>query len=110
MSDIENKKVQDILREVVRDENQITCINSGTLIRHICQALGISPDGITYGDDLRKCLIEIADRIDRQSVVEVQVPHKPKPEPDSDQPDPAAPNIYLNDCIIHVYGSDDDQD
>ena len=49
------------------------------MIRHICNALGRSPDSITYGDDLRKCLIEIADRIDKQTVVEVTAPPaKPK--------------------------------
>lgn len=142
MSDSENRKVQDVLREVA-DCGKAHIAN---VLSELQDALDIKQDdGRTWGEDARVCLFEIADRIDKQSVVEVKVPSDPfaritelypmtraeaisaiehwlagrnvapkpcQPEP---QPEPteleclAAPNIYLSNCIIHVYGGADDQ-
>ena len=71
MSDIENKKVQDILREVA-EINYKLGVDSDMVISDLCTALGINFYG--NGPALQRALNEIADRIDRQSVVEVKVP------------------------------------
>ena len=115
MSDSENKKVQDMLREVA-DAKYEYGIDTDAIIARLCDALGINFYG--YGPAALRVMREIADRIDKQSVVEVQVPPKPKLEPNSDQPEPAeleamTPAIIdVHDCFvtIHVYGGDDDQD
>lgn len=86
MSDIENRKVQDILREVAAGDYAGDIIAMLRKLRQSLQLIG----KFTYTDDFADSLNEIADRIDRQSVVEVQVP--PKPEPDSDQPEPSKPS------------------
>lgn len=71
MSDIENRKVQDILREVAD--------NFGTF-SNICNAVSELRDELgakvtqTWCGDLADCLREIADRVDKQSVVEVTTP------------------------------------
>ena len=74
MSDIENRKVQDILREAA---NQAYSNNtSACVVVELRKRLGIEKDWSTfrYGPELQACLNEIANRIDRQSVVEVTAP------------------------------------
>ena len=112
MSDIENKKVQDILREVA-DISYRLGIDSDMIISDLCTALGITFYGT--GPALQRALREIAGRIDRQSVVEVQVPPQ-KTDHDGATTElealPMPAVIDVHDCIIevHVYGSADDQD
>lgn len=113
MSDIENRKVQDVLREVA-EINYKLGVDSDTIIGDLCTALGINFYG--NGPALQRALNEIADRIDRQSVVEVKVP--PKLEPSSDRLVPAeleamTPAIIdVHDCIIdvHIHGGIDVSD
>lgn len=112
MSESENKKVQDILREVAAGDYAGDIIAMLRKLRQSLQLIG----KFTYTDDFADSLNEIARRIDQQSVVEVQVPSKP--EPDSDQPEPAELEamttaiIDVHDCIIdvHIHGGIDDQD
>ena len=134
MSDSENLKVQDMLRGVADSG----IVNIACVLTKLQDALDIKQDGgRTWGDDVRVCLREIADRIDRQSVVEVTTPAPAKDPFDEvaklyplgaeevrfvldsyvasgchkvpTKPDPAAPSIYLNNCTIHVHGGADDQ-
>ena len=86
MSESENKKVQDILREVAAGDYAGDIIAMLRKLRQSLQLIG----KFTYTDDFADSLNEIARRIDQQSVVEVQVPSKP--EPDSDQLEPSKPN------------------
>ena len=88
MSESENKKVQDILREVAAGDYAGDIIAMLRKLRQSLQLIG----KFTYTDDFADSLNEIARRIDQQSVVEVQVPPKHKPEPNSDQLEPGRPS------------------
>lgn len=72
MSDIENRKIQDVLREVADNaESQ----SAYAVVQRLCREVGvIEDDESSYCEDLRDCLREIADRVDRHGVVEVRVP------------------------------------
>lgn len=70
MSDIENRKVQDILRDVAAGDYAGDIIAMLRKLRQSLQLIG----KFTYTDDFADSLNEIADRIDRQSVVEVTTP------------------------------------
>ena len=136
MSDSENLKVQDMLRGVADSG----IVNIACVLTKLQDALDIEYDGSrTWGDDVRVCLREIADRIDRQSVVEVTTPAPAKDPfdevaklyplsagevqfvldhyiasgcthvPIKPESETAAPSIYLNNCTIHVHGGADDQ-
>ena len=73
MSASENRPVQDILREVAKDDKDV--FNSACVLARLNRALGFTWDGQdVVSKVLRDCLAEVADRIDRQSVVEVTVP------------------------------------
>ena len=73
MSDIENKKVQDILSEVAA----LNVKGYDDVMKYLLGKLGLPYiKSTTFGEDLRTCLNEIANRIDRQSVVEVTTPAK----------------------------------
>lgn len=112
MSDSENRKVQDILREVA--DGFGTFSNICNAVSELRDALGVEETS-SWVCDLASCLREIADRIDRQSVVEVQVPPQ-KTEYDGVTTEldalPMPAVIDLHDCFvtIHVYGGADDQD
>ena len=115
MSDSENRKVQDILREVANQA--YSSDTSACVVAELRKRLGIEKDWSTfrYGPELRACLNEIANRIDRQSVVEVKVPPQ-KTDHDGVTTElealPMPAVIDVHDCIIeiHVYGGADDQD
>ena len=105
MSDSENKKVQDILREVAADDNRTI---PADVIDLLAQKLGIfeTMDTPSYSRRMRICLSEIADRIDKQSVVEVQVPPRAeKTEYDgvTTELEALTPAIIdVHDCIIDI--------
>lgn len=115
MSDIENRKVQDILREVaeIGEDGSIDDSWEHTLAT-LRDAVEVKPTP-TWSGDLAACFREIADRIDRQSVVEVQVPPQ-KTDYDGATTElealPMPAVIDVHDCIIevHVCGGADDQD
>lgn len=117
MSDIENRKIQDILRAVA-DAKYEYGIDTDAIIARLCDALGINFYG--YGPAALRVMREIADRIDKQSVVEVQVPPRAETKPTAialdaleDVQDALTPTIIdVHDCFvtINVYGDDDDQD
>ena len=83
MSDIENRKIQDVLREVADNaESQ----SAYAVVQRLCREVGvIEDDESSYCEDLRDCLREIADRVDRQGVVEVRVPGAPVADADMAQ-------------------------
>lgn len=73
MSEIENRPVQNILREAVAKIED--GFYSGSAWDQLCQALHIRQDDADpYGVNAKKALTFIADRIDQQGVVEVTVP------------------------------------
>lgn len=74
MSDSENKKVQDVLREVaeIGEDGSIDDSWEHTLAT-LRDAVEVKPTP-TWSGDLAACFREIANRIDRQSVVEVTAP------------------------------------
>lgn len=76
MSSSENMPVQDLLRKVADCDGA----NIAYVLSKLQDALDIKQDGgRTWGEDVRVCLREIADRIDAQTVVEVTAPPaKPK--------------------------------
>ena len=75
MSSIENKPIQDILREVTKSETKNLSILVEELASKIDdRLLDSSFFDFPYADMLKHVLNLIADRIDEQSVVEVTVP------------------------------------
>ena len=69
MSDSENKKVQDILRDIAKED--------GLGLDVVANRLGISLSDVNnYNTAWRRVLIKLANRIDMQSVVEVLKPEK----------------------------------